>query len=166
MKKLYELTPPGTDTKKEMEAAAWVAFVTIFLWSLIFVLRYFAERQNLYEVVNRVRYLRKGAVMKPIGQLMNHVFTGFWIYAIFHFASAAGYYRSFYTESRSIYVMKRLKDKWELHRRCLTLPFFRLCFGGMLVLVLMLVYFLLYRFATPEECLPYHIGFDFWGSLL
>lgn len=166
MRKISDLTTPGADAKKEIEAAMWFAFITIILWSMIFVLRYFAERQNLYEVVHQVRSLRKGAVMKPIGQLMRRVFAGFWIYAVFNLAAMVGHYTSFYTESRSIYVMKRLKDKWELHRRCLMLPMLQLCFGFLLVLILMLAYFLLYRFCTPAECLPNRIGFDFWGSLL
>ena len=32
------------------------------------------------------------------------------------------HYRSYYNPVKSIYVMKRLPNRWELHRRCLTFP--------------------------------------------
>ena len=64
------------------------------------------------------------------------------------------FYFYHYQDSRSIYTMKRLPDRWELWRRCLTLPFWTVIISGVLVLLLTGVYYLIYLKCTPAGCLP------------
>lgn len=67
-----------------------------------------------------------------------------------------------FSESRSIYLMRRLPNRWELLRRCITLPLVGI--GGMLILVCILffVYYGLYFIFTPEAALTP----DQWGKWL
>ena len=56
-------------------------------------------------------------------------------------------------ESRSIYLMRRLPDRWELHRRCLTAPLAGIVFYAAATFTLILITFAIYMWATPAECL-------------
>ena len=67
--------------------------------------------------------------------------------AIYHYACH-------YLGSRSIYLMRRLPDGWELWRRCLTVPALLavLCLGA--IELLTILYFLVFLLLTPPPCLP------------
>jgi len=158
--------PPGVDARGELARFAAFGFVFLLCWSLSFLPAYVRALNALYTYEYGRRVLQAGAVMQDLGSLMRLRFAGFWGYALCCLGTAAGHYRSFTRETKSIYVMKRLKSAREMHVRCLALPAAALLAGAALTALLMLAYTLLYRFATPEACLPASVGFDFWGALL
>lgn len=55
--------------------------------------------------------------------------------------------------AKSIYLMGRLPDRWELHRRCLTLPLGWLLSAVLLPVLTLLVYYGIYYLITPAACL-------------
>ena len=63
-----------------------------------------------------------------------------WMLALFFF-----YMTAHYRGSRSIYLMRRLPDRWELWRRCLTLPLIGLAAALVIALGLSAVYFWVYE---------------------
>lgn len=66
--------------------------------------------------------LRPGAVMEDFAQLLDWMLLGFAVTAVCMAALAVWHYASHFQGSRSIYTMRRLPQRWELARRCLTLP--------------------------------------------
>ena len=75
-------------------------------------------------------------------------------------------YRSFYRPTRSIYVMRRLRDGGELHRRCLTIPLVGLIAAVILCVVLTVVYYKLYFRETMPVRLPNKVTFNVWRTLV
>lgn len=66
-----------------------------------------------------------------------------------------GYYYTYhYQGSKMMYLMKRLPDKWEVHRRCWTLPLAGTALLCVWMLVLRMLYFAIYMVCTPSQCLP------------
>ena len=81
------------------------------------------------------------------------VFTGFSLLFLGAAILAAYNYSGFRNGSKSYYLMRRLPDKWEYHRRCLALPLAATLAGLVLIPVLMGLFYVLYLHATPEQCL-------------
>ena len=79
---------------------------------------------------------------------------GFWFALIIPPVQAVQNYQSHYRGSRSIYLMRRLPDRWELHRRCLILPLLELAATLLLLAVLTVGFYFLYRGCAPGGSLP------------
>ena len=73
-------------------------------------------------------------------------------------------YRSFFTETKSIYLMKRLKDKNELSRRCLAIPAAARGAALILFLLLLWLFVLIYRNGVPARCMPPEETLNIWGA--
>ena len=64
------------------------------------------------------------------------------------------HYAHYYRGSKSIYLMRRLPDRTLLHRQCWTLPLLALGLTLLVLVLLPALYYLIYRYATPAQCLP------------
>jgi hypothetical protein len=62
----------------------------------------------------------------------------------------------------SIYLMKRLPDPSERHRRALMLPLLAIAATVVLAILLRLIYFAVYLLATPKTCLPDEVWQQLW----
>ena len=62
-------------------------------------------------------------------------------------------YSGFRNGSKSVYLMRRLPNKWEYHRRCLALPLLAILAGLVSIPILLGLFYALYLHATPEQCL-------------
>ena len=63
-------------------------------------------------------------------------------------------YLYYYQGSKSIYLMRRLPNRWEMHRRSITLPFAAFVIAVMTEIALWLLYYGIYLVCTPAQCLP------------
>ena len=140
----------GEKTKNRMAGLLGVGIGT----TLVFPIRYFNARGNLWGYVNGKYQRREGQMMMTFGELMEGVFLPMAIIALGFALMAVLFYLYHYQGCRSIYTMKRLPDQWELWRRCLTLPVIFLILSGLSTLILIGLYYLLWRFATPIDALP------------
>lgn len=86
-------------------------------------------------------------------ELSGGAFTLFLIFALSMAGFIIYHYLSHYQGSKSIYLMRRLPDRWELHHRCLTLPLTGALIYLGCALFLLLVYFCIYLIVTPAQCL-------------
>lgn len=66
---------------------------------------------------------------------------------------AAYNYGKLWRGSKPVYLMARLPDRWELHRRCLGVPLGLLLAALVLAALLLLVYYGVYRLLTPAQWL-------------
>ena len=158
---LNRSTPPGVDAAAECRhLILWLSLAAAF--SLGTLANYLSAYNDLFEIVAGRRYLIEGAVIENFYRLTGVYFQGFTLLvpailglAVFHYA----YYRR---ESMSIYLMKRLPDRAERHRRALTLPLLAIAATALLAALLRLIYFAVYLLATPKICLPDDVWQQLW----
>ena len=120
------------------------------LWSLGFLFRFADAKRDLYFATGKWT----GQPIRPFGELIGNAFLLLGILALVMIAVAGIFYSVHYQGSRSIYTMKRLPNRWELWRRCLTVPFGTIVLCGLLALLLTGMYYLVYLYGTPAGCLP------------
>lgn len=110
-KRLSRYTLPGMGLKWDASyfGLLFLAMVLVVLYT--FLHDYQAALRALYVYRYGTQILRQGAVMPTLNTLLRHKFTVFWAYTTFCALRAFANYRSFFTETKSIYLMKRLKDK-------------------------------------------------------
>ena len=146
--------PAGVDGRGTFRGVAWLLGAAMGL-TLSVPFRYIALRGELYDWTGTgERVLIPERVMAPFYEVLGGALWGFGILALCLAALAVRQYLFHWQGgSRSIYLMRRLPDRWELHRRCLTLPALGAAGGVLAAGALVLLYYGLYRLATPAECL-------------
>ena len=97
------------------------------------------------------------------------MFVGFWVafgtgafwglvylsgYGLVMLGAAVQNYFGHFQGSRSIYLMRRLPQRWELARRCLGEPALYLAGSFIIYLLTGVTCFIYYWFRTPAGCLP------------
>lgn len=162
-------TPPGTDFRKDLIAGIVLAAVITLIFFFAFLVEYTNMRNGLFETDYKGRLLeqlRPGAVMADIRLLLRGKLTGTILMAIYCIVRAVLYYRSFFTESKSIYLMKRLPDKNETLKRSISLPAIVLVLAILFSLLLLGGCAAVYFLATPKICLPTFRGLGIIGALI
>lgn len=150
---LTEYSPPAMDLKPEKRVFIWGIIISNIYSLLYYFTNYTDALRNLYEYIYGKRVLIENAVMPDFRSLLGYSFIGFWIVA----AAMAGFiiYRyAYYRQgSMSIYLMKRLPQKYEIHKRALTLPIIVILLSLINAFVLLMIYYSVYMLATPKTCL-------------
>ena len=156
MEKFEKYTPPGIDFAKQLKMCL-IGLGAAFGWSWSYLAKYLTARSNLYETTLRGRVLREDAVMPGFYQLLHDgldSFDGFLMFYIVMLGMLVYHYFYYYQGSKSIYLMRRLPDRWEMHRRSITLPFAAIIVGVITQLALWCLYYGIYLVCTPPQCLP------------
>ena len=162
---LTKNAPPGEDILAQTNRY-FTALIVAVLWSLGFLFRYSSARNRLFYTDEWGRYLKNDAVMPEFRYLMGNAMLGVWVTILILVICIILNYHSFHQGSKSIYLMKRLPDPMELHRRCVLLPVLGMAICLALREVLVIVYFVVYMLVTPEGCLPPDQWQKFWSVLL
>lgn len=147
----------GTD---QMKLLSGLLLTTLVLSALSFWLRMYLHWRGLYDPGTGV-YLT-GQMMPTYRYLFGPESSLFSISVCFAFVLlamgmvlfAVWNYLGFYRKSKSIYLMRRLPDRWEVPRRCLTLPLLTVLAGVLLSLLLALLFLPLYLTLPPREAIP------------
>ena len=162
---LTKNAPPGANilihTNWYIAGTCWS-----FLWSAGFLLRYSDAYHRLFYTSGGSRYLRSQAMMPEFTELLGGSLNGIYVICLLLLAAVILNYASFYRESKSIYLMKRLPNRWELHRRCILLPALGLAGSLTLRAILLMIYFAVYILITPDRCLPPEQWQKLWSVLL
>lgn len=144
------LAPAGVNAKRE---TAWtvVGMVASALWSL-------GAIKNMWDWWFALKGLPEfgvyDAAMPPYPRILGSALAGFEIMIVVLAALAIWHYVSHRQGSRSDYIMRRLPDRWELHRRCLAIPLAGIGMCILLAAALWALYFWIYvRFTPPEYML-------------
>lgn len=153
----YDLTryaPAGFPLKQELNLFLWGLGGSL-LYSTGFLFRYADAREALYEMTNTgEKVLIENAAMPGITILIRNAFAGFFILSLLALGAAIYHYLFHYHESKSIYLMKRLPNRWELYKRCFALPCLEILLSLLTALTLFLLYYGIYLCFTPKTCLP------------
>lgn len=159
--KLIKNLPPGTDIKQIL-ATGILLLVQLLIFSIKFLFNYSSAVKVLYVYNHGARVLDPERTIRDFSLLTGRCFVGIWILLAVCIVMAVDNYLSFYKGSKSIYLMKRLPQPTELYRRCLAMPLLIFAAGLVLTGLLIGLYALIYIYATPPQCLPDTICFDFW----
>ena len=162
---LTKNAPPGEDILDQTNRY-FGALIVAVLWSLGFLFRYSSARNYLFYTNEWGRYLKSDAVMPEFRHLLGNAMLGVWVTILILVICIVLNYHSFHQGSKSIYLMKRLPDPMELHRRCVLLPALGAALCLLLREILMIVYFTVYMLATPDRCLPPDQWQKLWSVLL
>ena len=157
--------PVGLDYRQELK---WLTYggVASVLNSLGFLIRYSQHYQSLFLQVGASKVLDTSAIMPDFLQVLGGGLIGFLILALCMAAVIINHYAYHYQGSKSIYLMQRLPNRWELHRRCITLPLLAVIVCLCAALLLLLAYFAVYMTVTPPACLAPGQWQQIWNALL
>lgn len=149
---LSRYAPPGHSLRTERNVLLY-GLVFSAVISLNFFLRFSDALGWLYRGNGSSRTLVPGAVMPDFVVLLDRSLIGFFVLAACMAAFAIDHYLYHRRESKSIYLMRRLPDRWELYRRCLTLPLLAAAACLLAALLVLLLYLAIYLTVTPDVCL-------------
>ena len=142
--------------KLQMEKTVWgLALGASLIYSGLFLIRFADACGELYEYKGVDRVLIEGAQIERFGVLLGNGLVGFAITAVVMLLFSIYHYLYHFQDSKSIYLMRRLPNRWELSRRCLTLPVAVAVLSLVAAVVLLGFYFGIYLLFTPKGCLPW-----------
>lgn len=148
---LARWAPPGFDLRFELQFFL-TGLAASALYSALYLLRLENALENLYAINDKnARILLPDAEMPPFAELLENSLSWFGILTLAAAAFAVWHYAYHRMGSRSIYLMRRLPDRWELHRRCLTLPALELAACAVCAFLLFWLYYGLYVLLVPAE---------------
>lgn len=146
--------PPGLDWWTELKWAV-SGLVVGALWSLTaFSYQFSNALRRLYDWVGGKSILVESRTIDPFPELLYQAMAGLLLGILLTIPLACYHYAYHYLGSRSIYLMRRLPDGWELWRRCLTVPALLAVVFLLTIELLTFLYFLIFLLATPDACLP------------
>ena len=155
-KKFEKYTPPGIGFKERLLYTLWYLGIAVG-WSCSYLVKYMTARSNLYEYALSGLVLREGAVMPKFSMLVQDGMDsryGFWGFYFLMIVMMVMNYLHYYQGSKSIYLMRRLPDKLEMHRRNVILPMVAIGVGTLTQAALWMLYYGIYLTCTPPQCLP------------
>lgn len=156
---LSKYAPCGFELKHEIRIFTG-GMISSILFGCLYFKRLYDTWYELWELVwedgEMVRKgVRDGAVMRDFVELFYHpnALAGFLIVAFCMAAFMVLHYAYHYQDSKSIYVMRRLPDKWELHRRCAVLPLIGIGISLITAFLFLVLCYGVYMKVTPPECI-------------
>lgn len=133
-------------------AAFFACLFSLLVTSIGYIVGFNHALSALYFGNTRVKLI-PGATMPSFYTLLGDFIYIFVIEATLMLLFIIHHYAYHYQGSKSIYLMRRLPSRWELHRRCLTLP----VAGAVVILALgfalVFLFYRTYMAATPPQCL-------------
>ncbi|MBE6774651.1 MAG: hypothetical protein E7543_00495 [Ruminococcaceae bacterium] len=148
--KIRKIIPVGYKPEKELWISASVISIAV-VRALLYFLSYYTAYNNLFHDYGGKKILLEGAAMPDFCSIIaDGTFDVFKI-AIFIFLAMIGMNYSYhYRDSKSIYTMKRLPDKYELHVRCIALPAIAITTCIFLSFILLMLFYAHYMTVTPD----------------
>ena len=161
--KAEHLAPPGAN----LERLRMVLVIGLIVCSLAmfvqFISTWTVACQNLFEWNGIERHRRIGVELPTFLYLIRGTYQWFLAVVVAALFVLIDNYTCYYRGSRSIYVMKRLPNRFEIHKRAWTLPVLACVLSGIVIILTALLCLLVYRFCSPADCLPelWLTGFEF-----
>ena len=151
---LTKISPPGKDLKRDLLSYR-IGLLISFFYSWFFLIEY---RMSWFELhtygKNGELVLRDGAKMPPFSRMISGYLNAFYVLAICMVVAIGYNYWYHRKNSKSVYLMKRLPNKWEYHKRCIILPLMGMALAFVMAGLMSLVYYGIYIYSTPAQCLP------------
>ena len=161
------LAPPGM-TLKPIEDSLVGGSIISSIWSvIIFLIRYCLKYDNLYYTdFAGVSHLKEGAVMPDFVYIFSDSLMLFNILALAMLGFIIYFYAYYYRGSKSIYTMRRLPNRWEIHKRSIVLPLLAVITVLAAAFVMVMICFGLYMIFTPDQCLTPDQWSKLWREII
>jgi len=154
---LSQYAPVGIDLNVERQIFSIGMILVVLRACFRFFWCYYAKlaENNLYRWVGDKQIIAPGAKLSDFITILDQSewLTGFFVLALCLFAFLPLHYAYHHQGSKSVYLMRRLPDKWEYHRRCLALPLTGIALCALTAFLLFLIFFSSYMLLTPDELL-------------
>lgn len=156
--RIESLLPPNVDPGSTLSSlnGAFIGGLTgSLLW---FVTKYSRDYQSLFvhDSVTRKKVIDPWARIAPFTDYEGCALWLLVYFALIAAVWAALLYGSFSRGSRSLYLMRRLPEgRKPLFAYVLRAPVRYMVYGAMLCAALLGVYYIIWRFITPESCLRF-----------
>lgn len=154
---------PLTISRRQVMQGLGIGVLACILCNCYFLYSYGQANRALYYISPGQRILRPDATMPPFSSLLGISLYGCLAAALAMIPVVWAFWNSHTMGSKSIYTMRRLPNRWELHRRCITIP--ALAAVGFLLLAVALwgIDFAIYWNYTPPSCLPPSMWEALWN---
>ena len=143
--------PPGINLEAEKALFFWGNLLSCS-GALVFFRRYDHHLQFIAKTSDLTEIF-PGAIMEDFVVLIDRCFVGFAIVALCMVFLTGYHYWYHWQDSRSIYLMRRLPKRWELHRRCVVLPLIAIILSACIAFILLLLLYAFYMNRTPAQCI-------------
>lgn len=151
---LTRYAPPGTNIQAELKRLAIGLTGAAACAVLIYGTSLRSAYDSLFDRFGGTSELRPDAVMSPFDAILGYSLLFVYIAAIVALASAVPHHISYYMGgSKSIYLMRRLPQRWEWLRRDITLPVAEAVICLLAAQSLKLLFLGIYYWVTPAQCL-------------
>jgi hypothetical protein len=168
--------PPGYDWEKELSWVRGALICAVIFGSFLFLIRLGVGISNLYEqkwepaanggYVSAGIVLKEDAVMREVSVLLAQTRVGFALTGVLLVVMVVSHYRYYRQGSMSIYLMKRLPNGREYHRRNFSFVLILAAVSLAVMLVMSLTHYGMYLLFTPKGCLPNGHGLNFWRWMI
>lgn len=139
--------PPGFDIETELGL-----FIAALVWSSAWsIIGYF---NRLLSALHH-DFSGSAKTMPYFYEVLGNAFFWFPIAIAFMLLSIIMNYSYHHSGSKSIYLMRRIPSKWELHRRCMTAPMTAAAITVVIGIILFFVYYAFYELLVPEIFHPH-----------
>jgi len=145
--------PPGMQMHSEMLTYGYGGAFAALYALVHFAVAFGDAHASLYVWEGGRRVILEGTLMPDFAVLFDGALTGFAVLALIAAGFLLWHYRYHYFGSKSIYLMRRLPDPTELHRRCLAIPVAVMIISAVLALMILLICYGIYMVAAPEQCI-------------
>lgn len=148
--------PVGKDWRSQRNRIMW-GFALVIATTFQVLSSYINARRALYEYVNATGkwvLVESRTIVPYLWLVENTALVGLMIFLGAMALMVVHNYLYHRQGSMSIYLMKRLPDRWELHRRCWTVPVTASLAAGALSAAMIGIFYIVYLTCTPAQCLP------------
>ena len=163
---LERIMPPGASLRPVGETFFWgLAAASVYSW--IFLARLANERDKLfYTDMFGDEHLIENAVMPDFVYLIQGCLLLFYILAAVMLVFIVFNYMYYRRGTKSIYTMRRLPNKWEIHKRSIILPVLAALAVLAAAFVTLMIHYGWYMLITPDECLVSGQLAKLWRGML
>ena len=152
LKKFIEHSIPPGAISSLISKYLIIGGIGSLIYSFGFWARYFDSYWDLFTREGD-NFVLSGKMMPSFDSIYEGDMYGFKLCALFCVAFVIHYYTYYRQGSKSIYLMKRLPNRFERHRRAFTVPLLMCIAFLIMAAITVAIYFGLYLLITPNECL-------------
>ncbi len=165
IRKLERYAPPGFELKAELGTILFLSVASLLV-SFMFFLRFREAYNLLFEFENGVKVLLPNAQMPDFETLSKDAFSLFGALSLCILCFIWFHYRYLKFETKSVYLMLRLPNRFEYHMRCWAIPLAFLVLSYLAIALLKAVYFNYYLRMVPLSAWPPGQSMHLWSVIL
>ena len=148
MKNSSVYAPPGMETEKEKNY-----FLLLLIVAAVASCNFFTRLIQALERLESTMVFYRYDQMPDFYRLLDGNFLGFGVVALYCIGTVAFRFWYYYQGSKSIYLMRRLPDRSVLVRSGVEMPLKRILLSLAVMAGMVVLFYMVYWIATPEQYL-------------